>query len=296
MLQSKLEKLDRILEQLLRSGGIAVAFSGGVDSTYVLWRANRIAHKTEEQLTAGRTDRTQLSEAEQRALRSKIIAITAVSPFVPQTELDFARVFCRNNGIGLAELPVDVLEDDEIVQNPPNRCYICKTLIFENAIQLAHSQGIENFVDGTNASDLSEDRPGIVALRELGIKSPLAEAGLTKDEIRQLSREAELITWDKPSMACLATRIPHGMRIERTTLEMIERSENLLHDLGFGQVRVRIHALGGSDRSDDLLARIELEHNGFFALSSVGLRKKVVHVLCSFGFKYVTVDLKSYGE
>ena len=191
----------------------ALAFSGGVDSTYLLYAAKKYG-------------------ADVRAYYVK-------SAFQPQFELDDAIRLAQQLEVEMKILSVDVLASDEVLSNPADRCYHCKRVIFGTIMQAAADDGFTTLLDGTNASDDADDRPGMRALQELSVLSPLRECGLTKDEIRQLSREAGLFTWNKPAYACLATRIPTGERITKEKLEATEAAESYLFSLGFSDFRVR---------------------------------------------------------
>ena len=192
----------------------ALAFSGGVDSAYLLWAAKR----------AG----------------ADVLACYVKTPFQPQFELDDARRIAAELGVKLIICEADPLAVPEIASNPPDRCYFCKRLIFGTVRDAAAAAGFDLLLDGTNASDDASDRPGMRALRELGVRSPLRECGLTKDEIRRRSREAGLFTWDKPAYACLATRIPAGEAVTAEKLRKTEAAEDYLFSLGFRDFRVRM--------------------------------------------------------
>ena len=192
----------------------AIAFSGGVDSAYLLYAAMQ-------------------SGAEVRAYYVK-------TPFQPQFEYEDAQNLAQQLGVEMVTLPVDVLCREEIASNPANRCYFCKRALFSRILEAAAGDGFSLILDGTNASDDDADRPGIQALRELQVQSPLRLCGLTKEEIRRLSKEAGLFTHDKPAYACLATRIPTGERITLDKLEKTEQAENFLASLGFRDFRVRL--------------------------------------------------------
>lgn len=196
----------------------ALAFSGGVDSAYLLWAGLQ-------------------AEAEVRPYFVK-------TPFQPQFELEDARQLCRELGVALTVVELDILSAPEVAANPHDRCYHCKRRLFSHLKRYAASEGFHLLLDGTNASDNGGDRPGMRALTELKVRSPLRECGLTKGEIRDLSRQAGLFTWNKPSYACLATRIPTGRAVLRADLENIERGEALLSDLGFRDFRLRLTAEG----------------------------------------------------
>lgn len=192
----------------------AVAFSGGVDSAYLLWAARQYAERTR--------------------------AYYVASVFQPQFEREDARRLAAELGAELREVAVDVLADPEIVSNPADRCYHCKRAIFSAIARAAQADGFSLLLDGTNASDSAGDRPGMRALGELGVQSPLRLCGLTKDEIRRLSRQVGLFTWDKPAYACLATRVPTGEEITAEKLQRTEAAEEALFSMGFTDFRVRL--------------------------------------------------------
>ena len=194
----------------------AVAFSGGVDSSLLVWAAARYG--------------------------SDWRAYYVHSPFQPAFELADARQVAGQCGLPLTVLEVDVLQNETVAANPPDRCYHCKHSIFSVILDRARQDGCSLVIDGTNASDDAGDRPGMRALRELSVRSPLRECGLTKPEIRAFSRKAGLFTWDKPAYACLATRIPSGIPIDSETLERVDRAETALRAMGFSDLRVRVHA------------------------------------------------------
>jgi uncharacterized protein len=193
---------------------VALAFSGGVDSSYLLY--------------AGLQN------------KAKIKAYYVKTAFQPQWELQDAYKLAKHIGGAIKVLEMDVLSNEKVVSNPPNRCYHCKTAIFSTLQKQAFLDGFSVVIDGTNASDDANDRPGMKALRELSVRSPLRESGITKDEIRLLSKQAGLFTWDKPAYACLATRIPTERAITPRLLSRIEQSEDALFDLGFTDFRVRV--------------------------------------------------------
>ena len=248
-------KLDNLKKYLRGLEQVAVAFSGGVDSTFLL----KVAHDT---------------------LGDKVSALTAASVFVPQRELDFTKKFCADNNIRQIIFEADVLKIDGVKENPVNRCYLCKRALFENFLRLADDKIL---VEGSNTDDASDYRPGIKALAELNIKSPLREVGLYKSEIRELSKEMNLPTWNKPSMACLASRFVYGESLTEEKLSQVESAEEFLFDKGFNQLRVRVHGN---------LARIEILPEDFPKLMK--LRGDIVNKLKSLGFDYVTLDLQGY--
>ncbi len=254
------EKQRKLEEYLSGLGSVAVSFSSGVDSTFLLACAKKV-------------------------LGDNVIAVTAAPCMVPKREVTEATQFCRHEGIrhiiiGEEELPID-----GFAHNPPNRCYLCKREIFTKILGVAKENGMANVVEGSNADDTGDYRPGMKAIEELGIKSPLREADLTKEDIRALSKEAGLPTWNKPSFACLASRFVYGEEISPEKLEMVDKAEQLLLDLGFTQVRVRVHGN---------IARLEVLPSQFEKLIEEGVREKIHKAFKDIGFDYVTADLAGY--
>ncbi|MBR3439134.1 MAG: ATP-dependent sacrificial sulfur transferase LarE [Clostridia bacterium] len=249
----------RALEDYLRSlGSVAVAFSFGVDSTFLLKTA-------------------------QNVLGEKAVAVTVNSDLFPGKEFEGSVGFCEKEGIEQIVIEADELEIEGFSANPSDRCYICKKSIFTQIKNAAAQRGIENVAEGSNADDVSDYRPGMRAVKELGVLSPLLEAGLTKAEIRALSEEMKLPTSGKPSFACLATRIARGEEITKEKLAMIEKAEDFLHSKGFWQVRVRVHGN---------LARIETEKDDIQKLA--GIADEAGGFLESLGFNFVSLDLGGY--
>ncbi len=256
-LKNKLNNLKKRLEDL---GSIVVAYSGGVDSTFLL----SVAHDV---------------------LGDRVMAVTARSSTYPERELRAASDFARAAGIRHVVIHSEELNIEGFADNPVNRCYLCKHELFSKIKEVARQNGLAYVAEGSNLDDLGDFRPGMLAIRELEIVSPLREAGLCKDEIRILSRELALPTWDKPAFACLSSRFPYGHRITHEKLQMVEQAEQHLLDLGFRQVRVRHHGD---------MARIEVsidERSRFF---DAGLMDMVNEKFRALGFAYTALDLRGY--
>ncbi|MEJ2200256.1 MAG: ATP-dependent sacrificial sulfur transferase LarE [Desulfuromonadaceae bacterium] len=255
------DKYADLVRRLQQLAPVAVAFSGGVDSTLLL----RVARDV---LGADR-----------------VLALTAVSPLLPRHELERSQQLARILGVRQLLLETPDLNLPDIFSNQQRRCYFCKKAILTSFLAKTEELGFANLVDGSNSDDLNDFRPGRAAANELGIHSPLTDAGFNKAEIRQLSRHLDLPTWDLPSFACLASRIPYGTAITRERLAQIEHCESHLRQLDFRLYRVRYHGN---------LARIELAPEELARLLEPGLRENIIHVFKTAGFNYVTLDLQGY--
>jgi uncharacterized protein len=220
-------------------------------------------------------------------LGGKAAAVTGRSLSFPERELAAARQFTCQRGITHLEVDSEELEVAGFAANPVNRCYLCKKELFAKILQAAAAQGLETVLEGSNLDDEGDYRPGFLAIRELGVLSPLREAGLTKNDIRTLSRAWGLPTWDKPSFACLASRFPYGETITREGLKKVDSAETFLLSLGCRQVRVRCHDQGR-------LARIEVDEESLDLLAAPGRRRLVADKLASLGFTYTALDLNGY--
>lgn len=240
-------------------GRVAIAFSGGVDSTFLLAAAHDVLKG------------------------NNVLAVNAVSPVYPQRELTFAESFAAKLGVECVLLPTRELGDERFAVNHPDRCFHCKTELFGKLRAIATEKEFPVIADGTTASDLGDFRPGMKARELYGVRSPLLEAGMTKPEIRELSHQRGLPTWDKPAMACLASRFPYGTSITVEALRQIERAEDYLFARGFRQVRVRHHGP---------VARIEVMADEMPRLLEEA--PSVVQHLKSLGYRYVTLDLQGY--
>ena len=254
------EKYQELKELLVSMDNIVVAFSGGVDSTFLLYAAKE-------------------------ALGDKVIAVTAQSLSFPKRELEEAKAFASSKHIEHIIVDSEELDIEGFSENPKNRCYLCKTELFTKISEVAKERGFRAVAEASNSDDNGDYRPGLIAVKELGVYSPLRQVGLTKSEIRRLSKEHGLPTWNKPSFACLSSRFPYGESITPKRLRMIDQAEQYLLDLGIWQVRVRIH---------DNLARIEVDEEGFKIFSDPQLRRQISDEFKRIGFTYVSLDLIGY--
>ena len=255
-LQAKLAAADGILRQ---QGKVVVAFSAGVDSTFLLALAVRALGP------------------------QKVLAAIGISPSLGQRQLEQGRVLAGQIGAELVEIPTDELNNPKYTANPAERCFFCKSDLFTRLRALATSRGLAAIVSGANADDAGDFRPGLRAGRELGVVNPLMDAGLTKADIRQASRALGLPTWDKPAMACLASRIPYGQEITAERLARVEQAEDILKDIGFRQCRVRDHGT---------VARLELPSEEFAKL--LEQRGTITDLLKRVGYAYVALDLLGF--
>jgi uncharacterized protein len=256
-----LEQKDRCLHDLLAGfESLIVAFSGGVDSAYLAWAATRV-------------------------LGASALCVTADSPSYPDRHRQLALRVAREFALHHEIIPTGELDRAEYRANPVNRCYYCKHELYTALSALAASRGFSAIADGSNADDRGDYRPGRKAAQEFGVRSPLDEAGLTKDDIRELSRRAGLPTWDEPASACLSSRIPYHSEVTGEKLRMIERAEESLRAIGFRVCRVRHH---------DRLARLEIGRDELPRALEPDVRQRIVLELTAIGYQHVTIDLQGY--
>jgi len=254
---SKYEKLKNILQEM---GGVLVAFSGGVDSTFLLKTAHEVLGKN-------------------------VLAVIASSETYPPKEREEAIRFAEQFNIRYKVIETKELESSDFANNPPQRCYFCKKELFSKLKDIAEAEDIPYILDGSNYEDMSDFRPGTKAGEELGIRSPLKEAHLGKSEIRQLSKRSSLPTWNKPSLACLSSRFPYYTKIETKNLKQVAQAEEFLRKLGFTQVRVRHHGQ---------IARIEIEPSEFPKITDKNVRETIIKNFKRFGFIYIALDLAGF--
>jgi uncharacterized protein len=252
-------KLELLQKNLTDMEAVLVAYSGGVDSSLLL----KVASMTP----------------------ARVLAVTAASPTYPQVEIDAATRLAQELGLQHLVINTNEMEDSAFTANPPERCHHCKKELFAKLQELAREYGLKVIVDGANADDSGDFRPGSRAAREFGVRSPLQEVGLTKEEIRQLARHLNLPNWDKPSMACLSSRIPYGQAITPEKLEQVAAAEAFLRQLGLREIRVRHHGA---------IARLEVNPTAFALLIDANVREKLVNRLHELGFTYITLDLEGF--
>lgn len=252
------EKYKTLLAYLKSLEKVILAFSGGVDSTFLL-------------------------KAAKEALGDNFKAVTIQSPYIPKWEIAEAKQLVAELGVAFEIIEAPII--DEIRNNPEDRCYLCKKAVFSQIKAIAEQEGYAYVIDGTNFDDIGDYRPGLKALKELDIKSPLLECQLSKKEIRSLSKELGLNTWDKPPYACLLTRIPYGNELKEEDFIKIEKAERYMMERGFRAIRVRCHGE---------LARIEVDKIDRSKLFSEELLDEIAGAFKNFGFKYVTLDIEGY--
>ena len=256
-----LEEKEQRLRQMLKGyGSVMIAFSGGVDSAYLAY----VAHSE---------------------MGDRMIAVTGDSASYPTFQRALAERLTTQFGIRHEMIFTQEFEDQNYTDNPPNRCYYCKTELYTRLSELARERGFQVICDGTNADDASDYRPGRQAARESGVQSPLLECGLTKADIRELSRRAGLPTWNEPASACLSSRVPYGQVVTIEKLSMVDKAEIALKQLGFRQIRVRHHGD---------VARIEVADEEMLRALDINMAQKMSDALKAIGFKYVALDLEGY--
>ena len=251
-------KYHELTEIIKGYGRLAVAFSNGIDSTFLLKTAHDV-------------------------LGDGVLAITVDAPNFPSEEAEEAKKYCESLGVRHVVINYDILSLEQFSSNPPDRCYYCKKALFSEIVKVASENGIDVVADGSNADDMSDIRPGMKALGELSIKSPLMEAGLAKSDIRALAKEQGVTIWDKPAFACLASRIAFGEEITEDKLGMIEDAEEYIREFGVRQIRVRMH---------DSMARIETLPTEFDEI--MAHKDEIYARLQEMGFTYVSLDLQGY--
>ena len=257
-----IEKRDRLLSIVKGYGSLLVAYSGGVDSSFLL----AVAHE---------------------ALKKNLLAVTAASPLHPKWETREATDFANVLGVEHMIIQSRIMQRTDFVSNTKERCYLCKKYLIEELLKISNHRNIQHVAHGANVDDLSDYRPGFVAAQEMGIKAPLVDAGLTKNDIRRLSKQMNLSTWNKPPMACLASRIPYGTPITEKDLKMVNQAEQVMYGLGVIGCRVRIHGK---------VARIEVDAGDIEKILDQKTRSVIIEKLRKIGFSHVAVDLEGYCQ
>jgi uncharacterized protein len=263
-------KEARLRELLASYDSLIVAFSGGADSAYLAWAATSV-------------------------LGQSALCVTADSPSYPDRHRQLALTVAREAGLRHEVIQTSELDRPEYRANPTNRCYYCKHELYTSLTAMASDRGVAVVADGSNADDRGDYRPGRQAAREFGVRSPLDEAGLTKAEIRELSRRAGLRTWDEPASACLSSRIPYHSEVTSEKLRVIERAEDVLRSMGFRVCRVRHHELASSGTgSPSMLARLEIASDELPRALEPEIRDRIVREIRAIGYQHVTIDLQGY--